>query len=118
MKIKILIPIYNDWQSVLRLLDNINSNLEIISLDAYTEVLLDDSVPNYGLAACIHTDNLNRAINLSKQVDSGMIWINHWGYPDEFSHPAGGFKNSGIGKDMGSSGISEYYKEKAIWIPH
>ena len=55
---------------------------------------------------------------MSKKIDSGMIWVNHWGYPDEFSHPAGGFKNSGIGKDMGSSGINEYYKEKAVWIPH
>ena len=39
-----------------------------------------------------------------------------WGYPDEFSqHPAGGFKRSGIGKDMGNNGINEYYKEKRLF---
>ena len=93
----------------------------VLNIDKFSddeECLQKASHPTYGLSACIHTSNLNRAINLSKEIDSGMIWINHWGYPDEFSHPAGGFKNSGIGKDMGSAGINEYYKEKAIWIPH
>ena len=40
------------------------------------------------------------------------------GYPDDFTHPAGGYNNSGIGKDMGRVGIEEYYREKSIWIPH
>ena len=35
MKFKILIPVYNDWQSVLRLLDNINSNLEKLNSFLY-----------------------------------------------------------------------------------
>ena len=74
--------------------------------------------PSYGLAACIHTSNLNKAINMSKKIESGMVWINHWGYPDDFTHPAGGYNNSGIGKDMGRVGIEEYYREKSIWIPH
>ncbi len=92
--------------------------ISVETFDDDQEAIQKASHPNYGLAACVHTSNLNRAIKLSKNIDSGMIWVNHWGYPDEFSHPAGGFKNSGIGKDMGSSGINEYYKEKAIWIPH
>ena len=111
-------------------IENINKEMPIYKEEVFGPVInvekFDDdqeglekaSHPNYGLAACIHTSNLNRAINLSKKIDSGMIWVNHWGYPDEFSHPAGGFKNSGIGKDMGSSGINEYYKEKAVWIAH
>ena len=93
----------------------------VINIDTFdddNEAILKANHPTYGLAACVHTSNLNKAINLSKKIDSGMIWVNHWGYPDEFSHPAGGFKRSGIGKDMGSNGINEYYKEKAIWIPH
>ena len=93
----------------------------VINIDTFDdddEAIIKADHPTYGLAACVHTSNLNKAINLSKKIDSGMIWVNHWGYPDEFSHPAGGFKRSGIGKDMGSNGINEYYKEKAIWIPH
>ena len=93
----------------------------VINIDTFeddNEAIVKADHPTYGLAACVHTSNLNKAINLSKKIDSGMIWVNHWGYPDEFSHPAGGFKRSGIGKDMGSNGINEYYKEKAIWIPH
>ena len=92
--------------------------INIDTFNDYEEAVQMADHPTYGLAACVHTSNLNMAINLSKKIDSGMIWVNHWGYPDEFSHPAGGFKRSGIGKDMGSSGINEYYKEKAIWIPH
>ena len=93
----------------------------VINIDKFSddeEGLEMASHPTYGLAACIHTSNLNKAINMSKKIESGMVWINHWGYPDDFTHPAGGYNNSGIGKDMGRVGIEEYYREKSIWIPH
>ena len=42
MKIKILIPIFNDWESILKLLENINS--EIINLDhEFTVIIVDDA---------------------------------------------------------------------------
>ena len=45
MKFKILIPIYNDWQSVLKLLDNINSNIE--SLDHEISVIIVNDASNH-----------------------------------------------------------------------
>ena len=93
----------------------------VINIDKFSddeEGLNMASHPTYGLAACIHTSNLNKAINMSKKIESGMVWVNHCGYPDDFTHPAGGYNNSGIGKDMGRVGIEEWYREKSIWIPH
>ena len=43
MKFKILIPVYNDWQSVLRLLDNINSNLEKLNHEISIVIVNDAS---------------------------------------------------------------------------
>ena len=109
-KVNPQMPVYNE--------EVFGPVINVDTFDDDEEAIKKADHPTYGLAACIHTSNLNKAINLSKKIDSGMIWVNHWGYPDEFSHPAGGFKRSGVGKDMGSNGINEYYKEKAIWIPH
>ena len=109
-KVNPQMPVYNE--------EVFGPVINVDTFDDDEEAIKKADHPTYGLAACVHTSNLNKAINLSKKIDSGMIWVNHWGYPDEFSHPAGGFKRSGVGKDMGSNGINEYYKEKAIWIPH
>ena len=45
MKFKILIPVYNDWQSVLKLLDNINSNIE--SLDHEISIIIVNDASNH-----------------------------------------------------------------------
>ena len=42
MKIKILIPIYNDWQSVIKLLENINSQISDLS-DEISVIIINDA---------------------------------------------------------------------------
>ena len=42
MKFKILIPVYNDWQSVLKLLDNINLNIENLEHEISVIIVNDD----------------------------------------------------------------------------
>ena len=49
MKFKILIPVYNDWQSVLRLLDNINSNLEKLNHEISIVIVNDASNHDYSI---------------------------------------------------------------------
>ncbi len=72
--------------------------------------------PEYALASSVHTSNLNTAINVSKRLEAGTIWVNDWGRKGDLTSPFGGFKRSGHGKDLGKAGFEKYQKSKSIWI--
>lgn len=55
----------------------------------------------YGLAAGVHTSNLSRALQAVRALEAGTIWVNRYGRSDDFILPTGGFKQSGVGKDLG-----------------
>lgn len=61
----------------------------------------------YGLAAYAYTNNLNRTIRLSEQLESGTIGIND-PVPSTSNCPFGGFKQSGSGRELGSEGMEEF----------
>ncbi|WP_199269777.1 aldehyde dehydrogenase family protein [Mucilaginibacter lacusdianchii] len=52
----------------------------------------------YGLSGALHTRNLQRGIEIAKQVETGMIHINDQSVNDEMNTPFGGEKNSGVGR--------------------
>jgi len=69
----------------------------------------------YGLASAIWTQDISRAHRLAQRIEAGVVWIN--GY--DMFHPAvpfGGYKESGIGREMGKSALELYTREKAIWV--
>lgn len=72
--------------------------------------------PDYGLTASIHTSDVSRAFRAARAIESGTVWINDWGRRTDFTAPFGGYKKSGIGKDMGRAGFEKYMKTKAIWL--
>ena len=69
----------------------------------------------YGLAAGIHTTNINNAINVSNRLNAGTVWINTY---NDFHHsvPFGGFNASGIGREMGAEALDNYTQVKAVRI--
>jgi acyl-CoA reductase-like NAD-dependent aldehyde dehydrogenase len=69
----------------------------------------------YGLAGGIWTENLTRAIRTAKAVNAGYLWVNTYGgiIPET---PYGGFKQSGIGKELGSDGLEMYLEKKTVNI--
>lgn len=69
----------------------------------------------YGLAGGIWTENLKRAITTAKAVKAGYLWVNTYGgiIPET---PYGGFKQSGIGKELGSDGLEMYLEKKTVNI--
>ena len=71
-----------------------------------------------GLAAYLYTRDLDRAIRLSEQLETGMVGLNR-GYISDASAPFGGIKASGSGREGGNAGIAEYLEVKyvAIHVP-
>ena len=69
----------------------------------------------YGLAGGIWTQNIKRAIRTAKAVKAGYLWVNTYGgiIPET---PYGGFKQSGIGKELGSDGLDAYLETKSVNI--
>jgi len=69
----------------------------------------------YGLAGGIWTENLKRALRTAKAIKAGYLWVNTYGgiIPET---PYGGFKQSGIGKELGSDGLDMYLEKKTVNI--
>jgi betaine-aldehyde dehydrogenase len=73
--------------------------------------LANDTV--YGLAGAVFTNDATRAVRVIKEIRAGITWINC--YNPAFSEaPWGGYKMSGIGRELGSHGLEEYQEIKQI----
>jgi aldehyde dehydrogenase (NAD+) len=69
----------------------------------------------YGLAAALHTTNLKTAIEVANAIRAGTVWVNtyntiHW------QMPFGGYKESGIGRELGESALEGYLQTKSVSI--
>jgi succinate-semialdehyde dehydrogenase/glutarate-semialdehyde dehydrogenase len=69
----------------------------------------------YGLAAYVYTCDLNRALRVTEQLDTGMIGLNQ-GIVSNAAAPFGGVKASGFGREGGSEGIDEYLETKYLAV--
>ncbi|WPU66289.1 aldehyde dehydrogenase family protein [Peredibacter starrii] len=69
----------------------------------------------YGLAGAVWSKNQQRAINVAKQLETGMVWINEYHLLNP-GMPFGGYKQSGIGREMGEEGMKAYLEVKHLWI--
>jgi len=90
--------------------------LSVSRFDAPEEGIELAAHPTYGLAASVYTGDIRKALLAADRIEAGMVWINHHGRAPEFTFPAGGFKGSGFGKDMGRLGIEGYLRQKAVWV--
>lgn len=70
---------------------------------------------DFGLAAGIFTDNLDAALLAAKQLRAGTVWVNTWNktFPEL---PTGGFKASGMGRELGLEGLEAYLEVKTIQL--
>ena len=75
--------------------------------------IANDSV--YGLAACLWTSDVNKAIKLSRRIRAGNMWVNCWDGGD-MSMPFGGYKQSGNGRDKSLHALDKYTEIKSTWI--
>ena len=69
----------------------------------------------YGLGAGIVTNSIDKAMKFGKKLKAGTVYVNCYDYT-EGSTPFGGYKDSGIGKDLGDEGIESYLLTKTVII--
>jgi aldehyde dehydrogenase (NAD+) len=68
----------------------------------------------YGLAAGVHTADLGRAMRAIRRIEAGTVWINRYGRSSDHILPTGGFKQSGIGKDLGRQAFEGNLRVKTV----
>ncbi len=70
----------------------------------------------YGLAAGVHTGDAGRSLRAVRRLEAGTVWVNRYGRSDDFILPTGGFKRSGIGKDLGRQAFEANLRYKTALI--
>jgi len=79
------------------------------------EVIKAGNETTYGLAAAIHTTDLNTAIRVSNKLKAGTVWVNCYNLLS-YQVPFGGFKESGIGRELGKYALANYTQVKSVRI--
>ena len=70
---------------------------------------------NFGLAAAIWTRDVAKAHRYAQLVRAGTIWINCYDVFDAAA-PFGGFKESGLGRELGEAGLDNYLETKTVTV--
>ncbi|MFM9378659.1 aldehyde dehydrogenase [Gordonia sp. VNK21] len=89
--------------------------ISVIAYDDVDEAIAIANDSDYGLAGSVWTADVQRGVEIAKQVRTGTMGIN-W-YAIDPASPFGGYKNSGIGRENGREGLESYLEHKAIILP-
>ncbi len=87
----------------------------VLKFDSDEEAVAMANDSKYGLAGGIFSSNTGRAERLARQIRTGTVWINNYHAFGDFC-PFGGYKQSGVGRELGHSGLSEYTEIKRVHV--
>ena len=107
--------------------EKIQPNMEIVQAEIFGPVLvaapfedLDEIITrsndtNYGLAASVWTNDINKAHKVARGLKAGTVWVNCHNIFDA-NAPFGGYKQSGYGREMGVHALESYTQIKNVII--
>lgn len=87
----------------------------VIPYETEEEAIRIANDSEYGLSGTVWTSDLNRGLEIARQVRTGTYTVN--GFALEFRAPFGGFKASGLGRELGPEGLLAYLEVKSISLP-
>ncbi len=93
--------------------------LSIIPFETPEEALAIANDTMYGLAAAVWTKDIDRALKFAKAIKAGTVWINSYHAAGALGVPVmpfGGYKQSGIGRELGMEGMEGFLETKSISI--
>lgn len=108
---------------------NVNANLQLVReeifgpvvvatpFDSLEEVVALANDNQYGLGASIWSNDLSQVMQLIPQIKAGTVWVNTHNMLDP-SMPFGGYKQSGMGREMGHAAIEAYTENKSVCIAY
>jgi aldehyde dehydrogenase (NAD+) len=87
--------------------------MSVIPFKTVDEVITRANRTKYGLAAAVWTRDIKRALAVANGVRAGTVWVNCYNVLDTRA-PFGGFKQSGIGRELGEYGLEQYTAVKTV----
>jgi betaine-aldehyde dehydrogenase len=88
----------------------------IAPFDDESQMLRDVNASPYGLSGSLWTNDLRRALRVARAVESGVLSVNSHSSV-HVEAPFGGFKRSGLGRDLGMTAMEGYTELKNVYIP-
>ncbi|XP_045529141.1 aldehyde dehydrogenase X, mitochondrial-like isoform X1 [Pieris brassicae] len=87
----------------------------ILKFDTFEEVIDRANNTNYGLGAGVITNDITIALSFAKHVRAGSVWVNTYDHVTSQT-PFGGFKDSGLGRELGEDGVNQYLEVKTVTL--
>ena len=89
--------------------------MSVLKFKNVDEIIQRANRTNYGLAAAVWSRDIAKAHKLAAGIRAGTVWINCYDVFDAGA-PFGGFKESGIGRELGEAGLSNYTETKTVTV--
>jgi len=117
------------WFYAPTILTNCTPDMAILNQELFGPVAAIVRVPDFdtaitmandsefGLGASVFTTDLNEAHEAYERLEAGMVWINN-PMIDNDALPFGGWKSSGIGRELGRMGLDTFRRTKMVIIDH
>jgi betaine-aldehyde dehydrogenase len=90
--------------------------LSVIPYDSEADAVRIANDSDYGLSGSVWTGDVERGIEVARQVRTGTYGVNAYAVLD-LKSPFGGFKDSGMGRELGPEGLAAYLETKSIILP-
>ena len=89
--------------------------MSVIPFSTVDEVVAMSNDNEYGLAAAVWTNDVKKAMTTARALRAGIVWINDT-QPAPTEMPWGGYKQSGIGRELGKDGVEDFLERKSVYV--